>query len=705
MKEKNYLTEAFQALADLELNEDVFTVTDAGIEDANDFIKEDEVNEFEDIIDPLAETEEELKDSYLGKAILDCEVCHSKLYKDPEEVVIDEEAQLANIEEACPYCQSNEGFKVIGQVAEYCPHCDHEDEEHADTEIDIDEKEDEIESEEKIDESIKTKTSIIPLNEDNFGAFKVFYSELFDYEVKFIPASSVDKTIDRWLATAESILFKDREDKTGRKLEAVGYFEKDNDGYFLDELILAPWASYDEVLSSVYSKFEELSTSLYESIKTKKGMRKMSSLKEEDKPAATSIEDAQKWVDYDMKKYGRISGKTNRLVKKAGFQIIKDDHGDYEVTAGKFESCNRGKINKSLKENVDDPAEIIGNGNLDRGYEIVDDIIFKLIKKYNKLKDLSFDDRWQKCLDDSVNIVSSLYDVSRDQAESICEYELMHLEDEINESLLKEDTNSDSTKDALLDSIAFLEDLIRKEKKNIELFKPFIGDPDIRFDAKEEVESSEDRIKHLEKEIEERKVIYSNYLNEEVEKVNIETDSDRVTMEQDENGKVVVTTEPKETMEVEETEEIIAPVEPETEEKFEVEGEEDFEEVDFDEFEETDFDTLGEKYLKRVYENVKSFKTTKGSLKGNKLQLEGLITFKSGKKAKTNFIFEAHTVSKTGKLKFLGENKQFAKGKKSFTLTGSKQGNKLMMESLTYNYRAKDAATNESQRLYGRVSK
>jgi len=416
MKEKNYLTEAFQALKDLELNEDVFEITDAGIEQASDFAKANEIEEFEDIIDPLAQTEEELKDSYLGKAILDCEVCHSKLYKDPEEVVIDEEVQLANLEEACPYCQSNEGFKVIGQVAEYCPHCDHEDEEHAD----IEEKEVEIESEEEIDESIKTR----------------------------------------------------------------------------------------------------------------KGMRKMSSLKEDDKPAAVSIEDAQKWVDYDMKKYGRISGRTNRLVKKAGFQIVKDDHGDYEVAAGKFES-----------------------------------------------------------------------------------------------------------------------------------------------------------------------------VNEEVEKVDIETESDRVTMEQDENGKVVVTTEPKETVEVEETEEVIAPVEPETEEKFEVEGEEDFEEVDFDEFEESDFDALGEKYLKRVYENVKSFKTTQGSLKGNKLKLEGLITFKSGKEAKTNFIFEAHTISKTGKLKFLGENKQFAKGKKSFTLTGSKQGNKLMMESLTYNYRGKDASTNKSQRLYGRVSR
>lgn len=60
-------------------------------------------------------------------------------------------------------------------------------------------------------------------------------------------------------------------------------------------------------------------------------------LKEEDKPAAQSIEDCQKWVDYDMEHYGHISEKTNEIVKKAGFQIVKDDHGDYEVIAGHFE--------------------------------------------------------------------------------------------------------------------------------------------------------------------------------------------------------------------------------------------------------------------------------------------------------------------------------------------------------------------------------
>ena len=39
----------------------------------------------------------------------------------------------------------------------------------------------------------------------------------------------------------------------------------------------------------------------------------------------------QKWVDYDMKKYGKISGITNRALEKAGLELVKEDHGDYEV--------------------------------------------------------------------------------------------------------------------------------------------------------------------------------------------------------------------------------------------------------------------------------------------------------------------------------------------------------------------------------------
>ncbi len=45
------------------------------------------------------------------------------------------------------------------------------------------------------------------------------------------------------------------------------------------------------------------------------------------------ISEYQKWVDYDMKKYGKISDITNDHIKKAGLEVIKDQYGDYEVIA------------------------------------------------------------------------------------------------------------------------------------------------------------------------------------------------------------------------------------------------------------------------------------------------------------------------------------------------------------------------------------
>ena len=203
-------------------------------------------------------------------------------------------------------------------------------------------------------------------------------------------------------------------------------------------------------------------------------------------------------------------------------------------------------------------------------------------------------------------------------------------------------------------------------------------------------------------------------LTEDFKEVSVTTDDQHMEMTSDENGKVTVTTEPiheeAETSE-DDRKEIIAPISDATandivgEEEAEGEFPEDGQDTDIDieEFDEEEFDNLGESYLKRVYDNVNSFKTTSGKIENNKLILEGLIEFASGKKAKTSFIFEGKTITKTGKIKLLGENKQISNNKRAFTLTGKMNGKKLITESLTYNYRGLDAKTNKSTRLYGTV--
>ena len=133
---------------------------------------------------------------------------------------------------------------------------------------------------------------------------------------------------------------------------------------------------------------------------------------------------------------------------------------------------------------------------------------------------------------------------------------------------------------------------------------------------------------------------------------------------------------------------------------------EDMAEMDIEDIDEEGFDELGESYLKRVYENVSSFKTVGGKLDKNKLILEGIIKFKSGKKAKTSFILEAKEMTKKGKVRFVGMNENISKNKNAYTLTGKVDGNKkLIVEMFNYNYQAKDDSTGKSKKLYGTIRK
>lgn len=214
-------------------------------------------------------------------------------------------------------------------------------------------------------------------------------------------------------------------------------------------------------------------------------------------------------------------------------------------------------------------------------------------------------------------------------------------------------------------------------------------------------------------------------LEEDVNNVNVETDDSIVNIHSEDGGKVTVSTEPK----TPETtgDEAIGPLSDETladiesangltddttieepvdgeaapEEEAPVEGEE---EMDIDEVDETALDELGESYLKEVYENVDSFKTSNVSSTDTHLVVEGVIKFKSGATKKTGFIFEAHSVTPDGKVRFTGKNEHFSRGAKSFILTGKIENKKLISESFTYNYRAK-TADGKSNRIYGTVSK
>ncbi len=189
-------------------------------------------------------------------------------------------------------------------------------------------------------------------------------------------------------------------------------------------------------------------------------------------------------------------------------------------------------------------------------------------------------------------------------------------------------------------------------------------------------------------------------LTEEVNNVNVETDDSIVNVSTEGDGKVTVTTEPK-TPDTADGDEVIVPVTDETQSEIEtpVEGEE-MVDGEFDDFDEESFDELGESYLKEIYENVDSYKTTDVSSDIDHLFVEGVIKFTSGAEKKTSFIFEAKDCTKTGKYRLIGENKQLTAGKKAFTIAGKINEGKFITESFNYNYRTRDNQGKLS-RVYG----
>lgn len=114
-------------------------------------------------------------------------------------------------------------------------------------------------------------------------------------------------------------------------------------------------------------------------------------------------------------------------------------------------------------------------------------------------------------------------------------------------------------------------------------------------------------------------------------------------------------------------------------------------EIKLESLDEGKFDKLVTRYLKETYSNVQSYKTTKAGIDNdvNKIALEGMITFKSGKERPTKFIFEAKELNHKKQLKFVGINEMFAKSR-AFTLVGTLDESKLLSESLSYHYSAGD---------------
>ena len=675
---KEYLSEAFRQLE--LLNEEDFNLsTTADNSDLKDFLDNDDMSVMSlDVIDPEAETEEDLEDSYTGKVILDCCVCHSKLYKDKEEVTVDEEEGLANTDEECPFCYSRDGFKIIGEVAPYG-----ETEEETEIEEDPEDIEHE-ENKEDMDEGFKTE--LIPNN-----GRKSFYGKavvdtlddgsqvLYSYNtpiIKKYPNGELKRLYDGWSATTGNHIkaFCGLDKKGFLNLEYEQFNESLNKGKKLKE-------SKHSLKESVTDDYYDIVNSLAE----------YASEYLEEEPNRDVYECINEVVNSSLIYYVDQWTVLQEL-GESPLEYYTDDVWDalYSDIADRMEVHEDDETNESLKtrknrklkESVkngyrgSDDIEYVWKGHWSDPELVYDGKTFNYWDIEDALWNMFLEENPQWTDDDSDN------PECEDEFNGYVQYNgALYLDDVIasyfDESLnqIRDKSVNESNRKSRFENMS-MKDLYFYYKDNIDQDEY----PTFLHWAKTLVTPTDSENDEIEES-----------LDESIQEIEIETDTDKIKIE----------SEPKE--ESSETEDVLAPVSPETEHQIENNSSDEID-VPIDEFDEETFDELGESFLKNTYENVKGYKTE--SIKeqdGNKLVIEGLITFNSGKVKKTSFIFEAKDITKSGKVRFIGENCQLSRGKKSFTVAGKVQEGKFISESLNYNYRAKDAKSGKSTRMYGTV--
>lgn len=152
----DFLQDAFR-----KLNEAAFDTSVDSLDKLDAFMEnsDEKADTSINVIDTDADTEDELSDSYVGKVICECPICHSYVFRKKGDIDYDEDASLANTTDECPYCCEVGGMKIVGQVAPYI-HGD-EDEKDNDAEENSDE-ESSAEEEDEVPEESETESEEIP---------------------------------------------------------------------------------------------------------------------------------------------------------------------------------------------------------------------------------------------------------------------------------------------------------------------------------------------------------------------------------------------------------------------------------------------------------------------------------------------------------------------------------------------------------------
>lgn len=693
----DYLAEAFKALDDVEdvmpcLHEEMFTVDSDGLSELADFEVESEKSEDKKrVIDPEAKNEEELKSSYVGKVIIDCNQCHSKIYKDKEDIVIDGED--ANKEEECPYCFATEGFKVVGEVAPY-----------TETKVDV-----EVEDKDTMTEGVRRR---------HRAAKKMGKKVVEEFNGSYHTLTIIDDLVDR-----AKLIYKEQSepDISEAVMQAI------DDGLIYNEDILEIADAYGVI------DYGELVDRFVDELAYDMGTQLESILAED----GDEFEESIKGRVNERK--GRVNEAFYRGNKRIKF-VYNGDYADpdliyngytfnyYDIEEALWEDFLYGvedgdidvSFDREYAENNSDDKAVNDAFNLyvqENGVDYLNDVIYG---GYFEKGSKSWHDRYKRDFAESKKprhkgkLAES--DHIRRRGVDSTPYNRKRMSGRVRKDLDIDEKKSDNTKRRDND-----EKRARRIDRKINSLKERKFDEDLGDDVakyqrwvdydmnrygkiSDKTKSYLDRagLEVVKDDHDDYEVIAKDEsLSESLNEVEVKTDTDKIkisseTITKDEEMAIPVTDDTKDEIiagdEEEDTEdEIVA-----DDEDVIADDEEEDTVDDIEEFDEESFDELSESYLKKVYSNVDGYKTSNVSFNKSGLCVEGIISFKSGNKKNTQFIFESRDNGK----RFVGGNKQITRGKKAFTVKGSIKDGKFITESFNYRYSAINPQTGKSENLY-----
>ena len=636
------LMEAFKALD--QLNEDVFSVDAEGIKKLNDFMQNDDSVDELSVFDIDSTEDDAIRDDEEcneGDMILDCCVCHSKVFKPASEIVVDEESQIANAGEECPYCFSVEGYKIVGQVkasGEEEASVDEEDsiqgepdvaEEVLDvlvSDLDSDEEDEVQESvkdriikcsmkDKRIDESIDLLTkdnTIASLLRDNMEKLSSItdVNELRDAIMDLVNESDIankpaalklkrdlysKKSVGALLSTIGTYMTGEKVIKVGRN-STKSRKESFKHRRITESKIPAP-----------YNKYFVISDEDDELVGTTVSGVKLISLLEPKDPDAIDT-------------YGYLTTDPDFPV----VEVVRDRVYPIDLDELSESFKHRRTIKESKDSDFQSAKDMWEMEDPDFDFEeYVDEFYFRAVDELSKkYKDLDVEPSIQSGMG-SVFASYTRNDGKKMEASWDYEYEVESLEGAF--------MDATSSKDFFTAVKSFIE----KKLKNAS-----------------EIEES---IKRRRK------------FTEDIDTIRITDDDIEITMSDDESEEKDDSVLDNEEVSDELT---VEPVSDEAKEQ-----------IDFNSIDRESAEDAIEESLKESFGNIKFFRCSNIVPRNNRFIVEGVIGFNSGRKRNTNFVFKPRKITES-KVIFKGYSKELKESVKSMSLVCRNRGKKCIAESL-----------------------